>query len=132
MENNLVQYLKDYTLNGDGTGYHDSYNKEEEWITEETDEWIMEYTVHVDLAIRALTEETPVLIKAILDNKNHYDQLWKQFIASLLLEEIRQEWGNEELTLERVINELGAVDIALGYYDTPYDIHIIFVPKTIY
>ncbi|WP_121965828.1 hypothetical protein [Myroides sp. N17-2] len=131
MNNNLDTFLKDFTLSGDGTGFFDSYDKTEDWIIEETEDYFLEYTVSLSLAVRAITEETPALVKSIFDNKDHFNDLWKQFIITNLLEEIKQEWEDENLTPAQVNNELGAVDIAFGYYDTPYDIHVLFTPETI-
>ncbi|WP_121965829.1 DUF2262 domain-containing protein [Myroides sp. N17-2] len=123
MNNNLDTFLKDFTLRGDGTGDYDAYEK--------TEKWIVDQTVNISLVKRVLTEETTLTLKSILENKIDYDKLWKEFVATNLLDTLKNEWEDENLTPTQVLNELRIVDIAFNFYNQPVEFYVYLITKNV-
>ena len=122
MIENSISFFKEYVLSGDGSGFFDAYEKKELWGNRRID---------IRIVYRRLAKDTPLCLKKILENQNHNDHEWKDFIASKLLNELKIEWDTIELSFEQIVDELEIVDISYGYYDAPYDFNIYFIAKNI-
>ncbi|MDM1454713.1 hypothetical protein [Myroides odoratimimus] len=124
MENNLAQHLKGYTLNRDGTGYFDSYDNTEEWVDGQI--------VRTSIVTRVLTEATILSLKTIIDQPDYHDTLWKEFVTSHLLDELRKECENKEFTSEQAFQQLRIVDIAYGFYKEPVDFFVYLITENVH
>jgi len=103
-ENN--NFLKNFELKGDGTGFWDEYKRKDIWL---------EKSVYISIAVRSMSNDIPILLKQMMENQSTYDRAWKKFAAQKLLTELRREWNIDELDEEFVINKLQVSVISFGF-----------------
>lgn len=102
----ITKKLEEYQLTGDGTGFWDTYTKEESWLG---------YCIDVLIAARSVTEEVFSFLNQLFLDQNKWDDVFKKFASKHLVERLKEEWNRPDLTESLICSSLAVSTLSFGF-----------------